>query len=118
MVISDELFDYRERLMEEIMRRHGLAEQLIRRWGAVHELFRRELVKSTPRGLVIDGVEREIEVVTQETLDFACVCDGCEAEMPARSVGRLNSRTGKLYCERCNARRVGATLRPAVPVGA
>lgn len=112
MVITEEIFDYRERLLEGVMRRHGLAEHLIRRWGSVHELFRRELVKATPRGLIIDGVERELEVVTRERLDFACLCDGCGDTMPVGSYGRLNSRTGKLFCERCDARGVGSTVRP------
>src|SRR5271165_5269477 len=32
MVISDELFDYREALMERWLRRHGLADDLIAAW--------------------------------------------------------------------------------------
>jgi ferredoxin-NADP reductase/truncated hemoglobin YjbI/ferredoxin len=112
MVISDELFDYRERLIESCMRRHGLAEHLIRRWCTLHETFRREIVKATPRGLIVDGVEREVEKITEEMLDVASVCDGCSSEMPVGSRGRLNSRTGELFCGRCAARRVGTTLEP------
>jgi truncated hemoglobin YjbI len=112
MVVSDELFDYRERLIESCMRRHGLADHLVRRWCTIHEMFRRELVKSTPRGLIVDGVERELEKVTEETIEVATVCDGCSSEMPAGSCGRLNSRTGELFCALCAARRVGATVEP------
>jgi NAD(P)H-flavin reductase/truncated hemoglobin YjbI/ferredoxin len=112
MVISDELFDYRERLLEDCMRRHGLPEPVIRRWCALHELFRREIVKAAPRGLVVDGVELEAEKIIEETVLVACLCDGCDGEMPEGSLGRLNSRTGELYCARCTARRVGATAPP------
>jgi ferredoxin-NADP reductase len=115
MVISDELFDYRERLIEDTMRRHGLAERFIRRWCAVHELFRREIVKASARGLVVDGVEHLHEGFREETLDLACVCDGCGAEMPAGTTGRLHARTGELFCGRCAARKVGATSIPPAP---
>jgi ferredoxin-NADP reductase/ferredoxin/truncated hemoglobin YjbI len=113
MVISDELFDYRERLIESCMRRHGLAEHLIRRWLALHEAFRRELVKSETRGLIVDGIERRSEGYSAETLTVGSVCDGCQAEMPSGSHGRMHRRTGKLFCEQCAAREVGKTLPPA-----
>ncbi len=112
MIISDELFDYRERLIEDVMRRHGLSEAMIRRWGAVHELFRREIVKSRARGLVIDGVEHRHEGFREETVEVACLCDGCEGEIAEGSVARLHARTGELFCAACSARKVGATLQP------
>lgn len=112
MVISDELFDYRERLLESVMRAHGLSDAMIRRWGAVHELFRRELVKSAPRGLIVDGVEQEPEKVTDERVEVASVCDGCGSEMPEGSIGRLHWRTGQLFCAQCAARRTGSVLPP------
>lgn len=115
MVISDELFDYRERLIEGCMRSHGLPEHLVRRWCAVHELFRREIVKSTARGLFIDGVERHLEGFREEKLDVACVCDGCGGEMPEASLGRMHVRTGELFCLQCSARAVGSTLHPPAP---
>lgn len=112
MVISDELFDYRERLIESFMRRHGLAEHLIRRWCAFHELFRREIVKPAPRGLIVDGKELPVVGYTEETLTMGMVCDGCQGEMTAGSKGRLHVRTGELFCHACAARRVGATNAP------
>jgi truncated hemoglobin YjbI len=55
MVISDDLFDYRELLFETILREHGLAESMIRGWHALHERFRAEIVKAAPRGMVSKG---------------------------------------------------------------
>lgn len=112
MVISDELFDYREALMEEVIGPYQLPPHLVRRWLALHELFRREIVKSTPRGLIVDGVEHDLEGYSEETLSVGSLCDGCGAEMPQGSVGRMHHRTGQLFCARCAARRVGATDAP------
>lgn len=110
MVISDELFDYREALLEGCMRRHGLPEHLVRRWGAVHELFRREIVKHGARGLILDGVEQPHEGHEELTLAVGSICDGCAAEMPCGVRGRFHLRTGQLFCGACGAREAGPTL--------
>jgi len=115
MVISDELFDYRERLLEQCMRRYGLSEEHIRRWARVHELFRREIVKSRPRGLIRAGVEQPVEGYSEETLPLATVCDGCGGEMSAGSRGRMHVRTGQLFCDVCAGRKVGSTIAPPAP---
>jgi hypothetical protein len=104
MVITDELFDYREELFEAVVRRHGVPEPLIRRWMAFHELFRREIVKPRPRGMFIGDVEVVREGFEEETLEIDMVCDGCGSEMFAGDVGRMHARTGALYCSRCSAR--------------
>lgn len=112
MVISDELFDYREALFLECLRRHGIPEPLIRRWTAIHELFRRSLVKSSPRGLFMDGEERPIGGYEDETLTFASLCDGCNESMDVGSTGRFHVRTGKLFCTQCAAHKAGMTTPP------
>lgn len=112
MVISDELFDYREALFDAALRRYGLEERLIRRWGALHERFRRELVKGSPRGLIVNGVEMPVEGYTEETTIVGTVCDGCMSEMPPGTRGRMHVRTGELFCQSCSAREVGATVPP------
>lgn len=104
MVISDDLFDYREALMEDAMRSHGLPETAIRVWSAVHESFRREIVKSTPRGLIVDGEEQPILPPERVELEFAGLCDGCESEMPAGGIGTFVPRTGQLFCGTCAVR--------------
>lgn len=103
MVISDELFDYREALMEDCIRRSGLAEEHVRWWLAFQEMFRREIVKSAPRGIVEDGVESLREGFTLEVIDVATLCDGCGGEVDAGERIRLHNRTGKLYCMDCSA---------------
>lgn len=101
MIISDELFDYREALFEECVREYGLPEHLIRRWNAMHELFRREIVKSRARGIIMNGVETMREGYTAVVIEVPTVCDGCVGEVSMGEDARMHNRTGELYCERC-----------------
>ncbi len=101
MVISDDVFDYREEMFDRHLRKDGLPEHLIRRWSAFHELFRREMIKPTERGMIIDGVEHLHQGFSFETLTVASMCDGCFQEMPLNSTGRMHRRTGQLFCEQC-----------------
>ncbi len=103
MVISDDLFDYREDLFEGVVRAHGLPEHLLRRWMAFHERFRREIVKTHARGLILNGVEQLHQGFSEEHIDFDMVCDGCAEEIPAGSTARMHQRTGQLFCARCAA---------------
>lgn len=108
MIISDELFDYRENLMEEVMREHGLAEKHIRRWASIHEKFRRDMVKSSARGMVIDGEEIHRAPPQMIVVEEAMVCDGCHEEIPAGASARYHEDGGQLFCRDCS----GATIPP------
>lgn len=108
MVISDELFDYREALFEGCLRRAGLEDELVRRWNALHERFRSDIVKSKARGLYYDGREHPVQGYSDEVLTVGSVCDGCATEMPEGSIGRMQLRTGKLYCVTCGATQLSA----------
>ena len=103
MIISDELFDYREAMFEKCVRDYGLPEHLLRRWNAMHEMFRREIVKSEARGLIMDGVEELREGFSVVTIEVATVCDGCVGEIDEGEEARLHNRTGELFCQRCGA---------------
>lgn len=101
MIISDELFDYREAIFEECVRDYGVPDRLARRWNAIHELFRREIVKSKARGMIVDGVERHREGYATVTIEVATVCDGCVGAVELGETARMHNRTGELFCERC-----------------
>ena len=101
MVISDDLFDYREALFESVLRLHRIPPELIRRWMAMHELFRAEIVKPAARGLISRGIEQPLHTHVVEVLDIATVCDGCEAEIPAGAPVRYHFRIGTLHCAAC-----------------
>ena len=106
MVISNELFDYRERLFFNVVRRYGISEKLIHRWSAIHELFRRDIVKSAARGILRDGEEVHLEGFTREKMDIASVCDGCMEEINAGDEVLMHSRTGEVFCVKCEAKDV------------
>lgn len=108
MVISDELFDYREDLLEDCMRRYGLAEHLIWRWCGVHERFRRDIVKASPRGIVEQGVERYLERFETMLLTVGSLCDGCSQAIAEGTTIRYHARTGQIYCPTCQATPAGA----------
>lgn len=101
MVISNDLFDYREELMQDCLRRWGLPEHLIRRWREVEETFRRAIVKDTPWPKKIDGVELPLEGYDTLELEFTALCDGCEGEMNIGDKVTYHVRTGKTWCAAC-----------------
>lgn len=101
MVISDELFDYRETLFEQVLRDHEFPPHLIDRWLALHELFRAEIVKSRARGLITHGVEQPLRSHSLECLDIDAVCDACGAEIRAGEPSRYVFRIGALHCMDC-----------------
>lgn len=101
MVISEELFDYREQIMEQCLRRYGLSESLVQRWLAVEEVFRKVIVKSQPQDLYVAGRRIPAEGYVTERLDLDTVCDKCNNEVYANTPVISHARTGKVYCSAC-----------------
>jgi len=101
MVISDELFDYRERLMVDCLRRHGLADHLIERWRAFENRFRPDIVKDHPWKRRLGDMELPVEGFGEITLDIGSLCDGCGNEIEASERVRYHLRLGTLYCTTC-----------------
>lgn len=104
MVISDELFDYREALFDDCIMEFGLAEHLLRYWRATHELFRREIVKKEARGIFVDGVEHRADGFAEETVRMDGICDGCDGEINVDETALFHRRTGELFCSRCGSK--------------
>jgi len=101
MIISDELFDYREQLMEDVIRKHGLDEIYIKQWRAIDEIYRKQIVKSKPINKQIGGVELPAEGYATEILEVAGICDECECEVDVGSEVSYHLRTGKVFCKNC-----------------
>jgi Ferredoxin len=101
MVISDELFDYREHLMESCLRAHGLPEYLITRWLAMEEGFRADLVKAEPRKRVMGGMELPVDGFGETVMEVGTLCDSCGGEIDAGTPVRYHLRLGTTYCPGC-----------------
>ncbi len=101
MVISDELFDHRESLMRDCLRRHGLAAQLIERFLTFEESFRSDVVKAEPWKKLVGGIELPVDGFGEVTLESGTLCDSCAAEVPVGATVRYHQRTGAIYCPAC-----------------
>lgn len=101
MVISDELFDHRESLMESCLRAAGIPEHLIRRWRALEEVFRKQIVKTEPRARKVSGIAVPLEGYAHLTLEVGTLCDGCQRPLEAGTIAPYHRRTGQLYCSEC-----------------
>lgn len=114
MVISEELFDYREALMESVLRAHGLPEPLVEKWRAMEEVFRKQIVKDHPVPKKIGGVEMPLDGYEELVMDVGTLCDGCQGEVKPGDRVRYHVRTGKTYCPTCgpNLDVSGSEARP------
>jgi len=101
MVISDELFEYRESIMEQCLRRHGLPEHLVARWLEYEQMYREDIVKPRPVNKILFGVELPYEGFKEEVIDVSTLCDSCGGEINAGEKVRYHVRMGTTYCFRC-----------------
>lgn len=101
MVVSDDLFDYREALMLDSLKRHGLADHLIERWRNFENSFRSDIVKDEPWPRKLGDIEIPVSGYGEITLDVGSVCDSCNEEVEEGTTVRYHLRLGTLYCPRC-----------------
>jgi ferredoxin-NADP reductase len=101
MVISEELFDYREALMEDELRAHGLAPHLVERFLAFEASFRGDIVKAAPWKKLVHGVALPLDGFGELALDAGTLCDSCGGEIDAGTNVRYHLRTGNVYCPAC-----------------
>ncbi len=101
MVISDEIFDHREQLMEESIRKYKLPEVYIKEWLDLDESYRKLMVKSKPWDKIQDGIVIPVEGFEEIILDADGVCDYCHQETHAGEKARYQVHEAKIYCARC-----------------
>ena len=101
MVISDELFDYREEMLASCMLRFNVPEAMVSRLRAINEIYRDDIVKDKPWKRILFGKEVPFEGFDVMVLDVATLCDSCQQEIAAGARIRYHIRMGKVYCERC-----------------
>jgi len=106
MVISDELFDYRESLMEDCLRRYGLAAHLIERVRSVDEVFRKQIIKQAAIPLKMHGVEKPAEGYDTMVMPLGTLCDECGGQVSVGEIVSYHVRTGQTYCAACRPAEV------------
>lgn len=103
MVISDDLFDYRDEIMLTCLRKHGLPEPMIQRFREMEAFYRPDIVKSAPFARVMGEVELPFEGFGEITMDVGTLCDTCEREVAVGEKVIYHVRLGKIYCSDCSS---------------
>lgn len=103
MVISHELFDYREVLMMQTLEEHGLTAAQRDEWRAVEEAFRSHIVKDAPWPKKRRGVALPLHGFRDVELSAGGLCDPCGAELPHGTVAEYGVHDGLVYCAPCAA---------------
>jgi len=101
MVISDELFDYREGLLSDALRRQGVDEKWVEHIRGISEVFRKQIVKDKPFPRRFQGIVQPAEGYGKFTIDDGAACDGCEGILDPGTEIIYHLRTGKIYCDDC-----------------
>ncbi|MBL8634294.1 MAG: group 1 truncated hemoglobin [Myxococcales bacterium] len=109
MVISHELFEYREQLLADVARRHGLSERGVLSLRTVNEVFRKQIVKDKPFPKKLGGVAFPLEGYETLTLSVGSVCDDCFCELAEGQRATYHVRTGKTYCDACASKYTATT---------
>lgn len=103
MVISNELFDYRERMMERHMRSFGLEDRFIDRWKALHEFYRSRIVKDKPWSRIVDGHLLPLSGLGDITAEVGMICDKCSTVIEPGQQAKYHLHTGEVYCLSCSS---------------
>lgn len=102
MVISDELFDYREAMMERHMIKHGLERPYIDRWRTAQAYFKKRMVKSRPWKKIIDGYHYPLEGLETIIAEVGMVCDQCHQPIATGEEVKYHVHLGEVYCQGCS----------------
>lgn len=102
MVINDDVYDYRIRLLVSCMRNNGLSENAVQLWLPYEEYYRKDIVKRSPKGRKVGNMTQPEGGFGRETLDEGSVCDACEGFVEKGDEVIYNLRTGQIYCPDCH----------------
>jgi truncated hemoglobin YjbI len=110
MVISADLFDYREDLLETSLIQHGLSQEMAGRIRALDEIFRNAIIKDRPlRSLRQQGQDLPVDDYEMTELGIGDLCSGCGGEIASGTMVSYHVRTGKTYCSTCRPIEVVGT---------
>ncbi len=101
MVISENLFDYRESLMRKALQSHGVIESQIERWMRLEGFYRGDIIKSRPFPRMLDGIEQPLDGFEEAIIDVGTLCDHCGAEVNPGDIVIFHRRLGSIACKNC-----------------
>jgi len=101
MIISNELFDYREKLFKESCIKYGLKEPFLSQILEFDESFREAIVKTRVWPRITDGEIKAIKGFDEMIVDIGCLCDSCEKVLDKGDKVHYHDRTGEIYCQDC-----------------
>lgn len=101
MVISQELFDHRQELMERVLAEHGLSTPQIARWTRLELHYRPDIVKSHAWPRVVNGQALPADGYAREILAEATLCDHCGEAVEAGVSVAYHVRLGTVSCPAC-----------------
>jgi len=102
MVVSEDLFDYRGRMMLDSLRKFHLPEEMVQRFHAIEEYYREDVIKDAPFPKKIGDTEMPLEGFDELVLDVGSLCDVCQREVKAGEKVIYHVRLGKIYCSDCS----------------
>jgi len=101
MVITEAVFEHRQRLMETVLREHQLTESQVARWMHFEERHRSDIVKDAPWPREFGGQVLPVDGYEEETLSCGAMCDHCGREIHPGEVVLYHVRLGTISCDRC-----------------
>lgn len=101
MVISGDLFDHRQALMQATLRTHGLRESQIARWTRLELHYRGDIVKVHARPRRLGGQDLPLQGHDRQVLDVGTVCDHCGKAIDAHTEVTYHRRLGLVSCNDC-----------------
>lgn len=102
MVISDEIFDHRAAILEQVLIEQQFSETAIAKLVAIEERYRQDIVKAKPWDKVLFGKAIPVDGYESLVLDEASLCDNCNREVRSSERVIYHVRTGKIFCKHCN----------------
>lgn len=101
MIISDSLFDHREKLFKDSCIKCGLKQPFLGQLLAFDESYRETIVKTKIWPRITDGEIKVIKGFEEMILDVGSICDGCEKELEVGVKVHYHDRTGEMFCQQC-----------------
>ncbi|QNP49316.1 2Fe-2S iron-sulfur cluster-binding protein [Diaphorobacter aerolatus] len=101
MIITHEVFDRRQALMQETWREHGVADEVIARWVSIEEYFRPDIVKTYGWPRQVGDQLIHNDGFSREMLGESTLCDHCQQEVLAGETVLMHRRLGTISCKHC-----------------